>query len=266
MQTSLSSLSREEAALYARLDPARLPRHIAIIMDGNGRWAKQRLLPRIEGHRHGVKSTRAAIRAASNIGIQALTLYAFSHENWKRPRGEVDFIMMLLQRSLRNELPALRENNVRVSCIGRLHELPDSVQDVIAMAREGTADCTGLQLNLALNYGAKAEIADAVNAALAAHNGQRLPVTEEEIAAHLYTSNLPELDLLIRTSGELRLSNFLLWQAAYAELYVTPLLWPEFDGASLLEAILDYQKRDRRYGGLTQAADPRTAESSGITR
>lgn len=258
-----ATLNREEAVLYAQLDPARLPRHIAIIMDGNGRWAKQRFLPRIEGHRTGVKAVRNTIRMASDIGVLALTLYAFSNENWKRPRHEVDFIMMLVQRSLCNELPALRENNVRVSCIGRCHELPTSVQDVIAMACEGTAQCTGLRLNLALNYSAKAEIADAVNAALRQRNGSPAPVTEEDISQHLYTRDLPELDLLIRTSGELRLSNFLLWQAAYAELYVTPLLWPEFGGASLLEAILDFQKRDRRFGGLSMAAEAVAAESSG---
>jgi undecaprenyl diphosphate synthase len=260
-----SKLSREEYALYTRLDPARLPRHVAIIMDGNGRWARKRFLPRIEGHRQGVKAARSTIRTASDVGIRALTLYAFSNENWKRPRNEVDFIMMLLQRSLRQELPDLKENNVRVSCIGRCHELPASVQDVIQMAREGTAECTGLRLNLALNYSAKAEIADAVNAALALRNGDRAPVTEDDIARHLYTSDLPELDLVIRTSGELRLSNFLLWQAAYAELYVTPLLWPEFGGASLIEAILDFQKRDRRFGGLSTDAGAAVVESAGKT-
>jgi undecaprenyl diphosphate synthase len=252
-----SGLSRDEAELFAKVDPVRLPRHIAVIMDGNGRWARKRHLPRIAGHRAGVKAAHATIETASRIHLPALTLYAFSSENWKRPPTEVSFLMRLLQLSLRQELPKLNEENVRFSYIGRIHELPTAVRDAIEWACETTANNTGMVLTVALNYSAQAEIVDAVNAALAAnHNGHSPQVTEQDIADHLYTRDLPELDLVIRTSGELRLSNFLLWQAAYAELYVTPRLWPEFKGVHLLEAIVDYQKRERRYGGLAQPTPP----------
>jgi len=249
-----AGLDRKEAEIYARLDPGQFPHHIAIIMDGNGRWAKRRHLPRVAGHRAGVVSVRSTVETAARIGIPALTLYAFSEENWKkRPRTEVEFLMRLLQRYLKQEMPTLNENNIRLQYIGRQQELPPEVQDRMEWARQSTGSNTGMVLTLALNYSARSEIVDAVNAALraAGTNGLKGPTVEEkDIARHLYTRGLPELDLVIRTSGEMRLSNFLLWQVAYAEIYVTATLWPEFRGVHLLEAIAEYQKRERRYGGL----------------
>jgi len=253
-------LSRKEAELYAKLDPARLPHHIAIIMDGNGRWAKRRHLPRVTGHRAGVEAVRATVETASRIAIPALTLYAFSEENWKkRPRPEVRFLMALLQRYLKAEVPTLNKNNIRLCYIGREQELPPEVRDRMNWAREATTHNTGMVLTLALNYSARSEIVDAVNGALAeiARNGAASHgLAEPDITRHLYTRHLPELDLVIRTSGEMRLSNFLLWQAAYAEIYVTNTLWPDFGGVHLLEAIAEYQKRERRYGGLIEQAEP----------
>ena len=250
-----AGLDRKETEVYQRLDPARLPKHIAIIMDGNGRWARRRHLPRIAGHRAGVASVRSTVETASRIGIPALTLYAFSEENWKkRPASEVDFLMGLLCRYLKGELPTLHKNNIRLEYIGRQHELPAVVQSKMQWAREATAQNGGMVLTLALNYSARSELVDAfrsmVNAA--ANNGglQHLQVDEEAVKRHLYTRHLPDPDLVIRTSGEMRLSNFLLWQLAYAEIYVTPTLWPEFRGVHLLEGIAEYQKRERRYGGL----------------
>lgn len=250
-----AGLDRKEAEVYQRLDPERLPKHIAIIMDGNGRWARRRHLPRIAGHRAGVTSVRSTVETASRIGIPALTLYAFSEENWKkRPKSEVDFLMGLLCRYLKAELATLNKNNIRLEYIGRQHELPASVQEKMKWAQDATADNTGMLLTLALNYSARSELVDAfrsmVNAA--ANNGglQHLKIDEEAVGRHLYTHHLPDPDLVIRTSGEMRLSNFLLWQLAYAEIYVTPTLWPEFRGVHLLEGIAEYQKRERRYGGL----------------
>jgi undecaprenyl diphosphate synthase len=250
-----SGLSRKETEIYRQLDPRRLPKHIAIIMDGNGRWARQRHLPRIAGHRAGVEAVRSTVETAARVGIQSLTLYAFSTENWqRRPRTEVGFLMRLLRQYLKQELPTLQKNNVRLDYIGRQHELPPEVQARMNWAREETARNTGLRLTLALNYSARLELVDAFQAIThaAAHNGglAHLKFNEELIARHLYTRNLPELDFVIRTSGEMRLSNFLLWQVAYAEIYVTNTLWPEFRGTHLLEAIAEYQKRERRYGGL----------------
>ncbi|MBV9087084.1 MAG: isoprenyl transferase [Acidobacteria bacterium] len=250
-----AGLDRKESEIYSRLDGARLPRHIAIIMDGNGRWAKHRHMPRIAGHRAGVASVRSTVETAARIRVAALTLYAFSAENWKRrPRGEVEFLMSLLRRYLKAELPTLMKNNIRLEYIGRKHELPLEVQERMAWAREQTSRNTGMVLTLALNYGARDELVDAMNSIVGAavNNGglSHLKIDEKLIDQHLYTRDLPDLDLVIRTSGEMRLSNFLLWQVAYAEIYVTPTLWPEFRGRHLLEAIAEYQKRERRYGGL----------------
>ncbi len=250
-----SGLDRNEAAVYAKLDPARLPHHIAIIMDGNGRWARQRHLPRVAGHNVGVTSVRSTVETAARVHIPALTLYAFSAENWKRrPQLEVDFLMRLLRKYLKQEVPTLNNNNIRLEYIGRQHELPLAVQERMAWAREATAKNTGMVLTLALNYGARSELVDAFNAIVskAANNGgiEHLRIDEDAIHRHLYTAHLPDPDLVVRTSGELRLSNFLLWQIAYAEIYVTNTLWPDFRGVNLLEAIAEYQKRERRYGGL----------------
>jgi undecaprenyl diphosphate synthase len=250
-----AGLDRKEAEVYQRVDSARLPKHIAIIMDGNGRWARRRHLPRIAGHRAGVTSVRSTVETAARIGIPALTLYAFSEENWKkRPRSEVDFLMGLLCRYLKAEVPTLNKNNIRLQYIGRLHELPASVQEKMKWAREATAHNTGTVLTLALNYSARTELVDAFCSLLeaAARNGglEHLKIDEDAVSRHLYTRHLPDPDLVIRTSGEMRLSNFLLWQLAYAEIFVTPTLWPEFRGVHLLEGIAEYQKRERRYGGL----------------
>jgi undecaprenyl diphosphate synthase len=250
-----AGLDRKEAEIYSRLDPERLPKHIAIIMDGNGRWARRRHLPRIAGHRAGVTSVRFVVETASRIGIPSLTLYAFSEENWKkRPKSEVSFLMSLLGRYLKQEVPTLHKNNVRLEYIGRLHELPAVVQEKMEWAKNELGQNTGMVLTLALNYSARTELVDAfqslVNAATSNGGIDHLKIDEEAVSRHLYTRHLPDPDLVIRTSGEMRLSNFLLWQLAYAEIYVTPTLWPEFRGVHLLEGIEEYQKRDRRYGGL----------------
>jgi len=250
-----AGLDHKESEVYRRLDPDRLPRHIAIIMDGNGRWAKRRHMPRVAGHRAGVAAVRSTVETAARIGIHAITLYAFSEENWKkRPKSEVDFLMRLLSRYLKAELPTLNNNNVRLEYIGRQHELPKDVQERMEWARQNTAKNTGTVLTLALNYSARSEIVDAVRSLLkaASQNGglEHLQIDEDTVAEHLYTRHLPDPDLVVRTSGEMRLSNFLLWQLAYAEIYVTPTLWPDFRGVHLLEALAEYQKRERRYGGL----------------
>ena len=251
----LAGLDRKEAEVYRQLDPERLPKHIAIIMDGNGRWAKRRHLPRVAGHRSGVTAVRSTVETAARIGIPALTLYAFSEENWKkRPQSEVDFLMGLLSRYLKAEVPILNKNNIRLEYIGRQHELPPDVQERMEWAREATSRNSGMVLTLALNYSARSELVDAFRSIVsaAALNGglDHLEIDEETVARHLYTRNLPDPDLVVRTSGEMRLSNFLLWQLAYAEIYVTPTLWPDFRGLHLLEGIAEYQKRERRYGGL----------------
>jgi undecaprenyl diphosphate synthase len=225
-------------------------------MDGNGRWAKRRNLPRVAGHRAGVDPVRSTVQTCARLGLEALTLYAFSVENWKRPRGEVEALWRLLRLYLRREMPDLMRNGIRLRAIGRLEALPEAVRRELLEAEAVTASNRGLQVNLAINYGGRAEVVDAVNAALAearARNGSSaLRITEEAIAAHLYTAGLPDPDLLIRTSGEMRISNFLLWQIAYSELYVTETLWPDFSRADLLGAILEYQRRDRRFGGLSR--------------
>jgi undecaprenyl diphosphate synthase len=253
-----SGLDRKEAELFSQLDPNQFPKHIAIIMDGNGRWAKRRHLPRIAGHRKGVEAVRYVVETAARIDLPALTLYAFSAENFqRRPRAEISFLMKLLQKYLKDELPLMQRNNIRLSFIGRYQQLPQEVQDRMAWAKEETSSNTGMVMTLALNYGSRSEIVDAFRSILdvAASNGglHHLQVDEETVNRHLYTHNLPELDLVIRTSGELRLSNFLLWQAAYAEIYVTDTLWPDFRGLHLLESIAEYQTRERRYGGLVES-------------
>jgi len=250
-----AGLDRKETEAYLRLDPKRLPQHIAIIMDGNGRWARKRHLPRIAGHRAGVASVRSTVETAARIGIPSLTLYAFSEENWKkRPKSEVDFLMGLLCRYLKQEVPTLNKNRIRLEYIGRQQELPSTVRDKMEWARQATAHNTGMVLTLALNYSARSELVDAFRSIvdMASRNGglDHLEIDEDSVSRHLYTRHLPDPDLVVRTSGEMRLSNFLLWQLAYAEIYVTPTLWPEFRGAHLLEGIEEYQKRERRYGGL----------------
>jgi len=249
----LKPANREEARLLAQLDLQRMPQHIAIIMDGNGRWAQRRHLPRVAGHRAGVKPARGVIETCARLEVSALTLYAFSLENWRRPKAEIDFLMRLLRQYLRKELPIIHENNIRLLVIGRPEQLPAEVQQDIEQAMRLTAGNTGMRLAVALNYGGRAELVDAFNAVLdrVRHNGlSTYRVDEQTIADHLYTAGLPDPDLLIRTSGEMRVSNFLLWQIAYAEIYVTETLWPDFSRAQLLEALLDFQKRERRYGGL----------------
>jgi len=233
------------------LDPARLPRRVAVIMDGNGRWAAARGLPRVAGHKAGVDSVRAIVRAAGELGIETLTLYSFSTENWLRPAEEVGELMKLLSWALNKETLELDKNNVRLGAIGRLEALPKAVRGELSKAVDRLKDNTGLHLILALNYGGRQEIVDAVNQALAAGSTS---VDEAAIGRNLYAPQLPELDLMIRTSGEMRISNFLLWQTAYAEIHVTPVLWPDFRKEHLAAALEDFQSRDRRFGGLSSKA------------
>ena len=252
----LNDVSREEADLLDKLDLKSLPQHVAVIMDGNGRWAQKRHLPRVAGHRAGVKTARQIIESCARLKLPCLTLYAFSLENWRRPQAEVDFLMRLLREYLSRELPSIHKNNIKLQVIGRSGQLPDEVRKDIEDGMRLTANNTGMRLVVALNYGARAEIVDAVNALLqqAQANGKNGAAThvidEQQISERLYTAGLPDPDLLIRTSGEMRVSNFLLWQIAYAEIYVTETLWPDFSRERLLEALLDFQKRERRYGGL----------------
>jgi undecaprenyl diphosphate synthase len=253
----VASDSAEERLLTA-LDWERLPRHVAIIMDGNGRWAAQRSQPRIAGHRAGVEAVRAAVDTGARLGLGALTLYAFSTENWKRPRYEVDALMRMLRKYLRLELDEINRQNIRFQTIGRIEALAPSVRNEIARASERTAGNTGMVLSVALNYGGRAEIVDACRVAvrkLEAAGRSPEELSEDDIEHELYTRSLPELDLLVRTSGELRISNFLLWQSAYAEIYVTETLWPDFRRMHLLEAVVDYQQRSRRFGGLKLVAN-----------
>ena len=244
----------DEEDLLRVIDFARLPRHVAVIMDGNGRWARLRNKHRVEGHRAGIDAVRDTVETAARLGIEVLTLYAFSIENWKRPESEVSVLMGLLKHYLRSELETLLKNNIRFRVVGRGDELAPDVREELARAEERTASATGLQFNIALNYGGRAEITDAVKRLLAEllRDG-RSPdaIDEQAIAAHLYTAGQPDPDLLIRTSGELRVSNFLLWQIAYTELFITPVLWPDFTRRHLFEAIVAYQGRDRRFGRVT---------------
>jgi undecaprenyl diphosphate synthase len=252
--SSLGPLTPEEALLFEKLDLGRLPRHVAVIMDGNGRWAQQRHLPRVAGHQSGTKTARTTIETCARLKIEALTLYAFSVENWRRPKTEIDFLMQLLREYLRREMPLLQKNDIRMKFLGRTDELPRGVQDDVRDAMERTAGNKGMVLCVALNYGGRAEIVDAMNSILAKQNGNagKPLITEETLAQHMYTSGLPDPDLLIRTSGEMRVSNFLLWQIAYAEIFVTETLWPDFNRARLLEALVEFQKRERRYGGIRE--------------
>ena len=241
-----------EENLFKNIDLSRLPQHIAIIMDGNGRWAKNRNLPRVDGHQAGIDSVREAVETCTRLDVPVLTLYAFSIENWKRPRGEVNMLMRLLKEYLRLELSTLMKNGIRFRVIGRMFDLPKDVVAELERGMERTRNNSGLLFNIALNYSGRAEIVDAcqllVNEALA--KGEVPRIDEALFSHHLYTAGLPDPDLLIRTSGELRISNFLLWQIAYAEIWVTETLWPDFRKRHLFEAILDYQKRERRYGGI----------------
>jgi undecaprenyl diphosphate synthase len=264
MKELLRSLSPGDAdwRIANQIDPLRLPAHIAIIMDGNGRWAKQRNYPRLLGHRAGINTVRNVVEACAQLGLEALTLYAFSVENWKRPRNEVEGLWRLLRFFLRKEVENLLRNDIQLGAIGRIESLPDAVQRELEDAIDKTSRNRGMRLNLAINYGGRTELVDAVNAiienARAEGNLDALEVTEESLTDHLYTAGQKDPDLLIRTSGEMRISNFLLWQIAYSELYVTETLWPDFSRRDLLEAICDYQSRERRFGGLTRAASPLT--------
>jgi undecaprenyl diphosphate synthase len=243
----------EEQALVRAIDWTRLPRHVAIIMDGNGRWAKLRHKRRVEGHRAGIASVRDVVETSARLGLQVLTLYAFSVENWKRPKTEVATLMALLKRYLRLELDTLLRNNIRFRVIGRMDELPIDVQKELQRGMDRTTHATGLLFNIALNYGGRAEITDAVRRLatdLLANGRDPERIDEAMLSSYLYTAGQPDPDLLIRTSGEMRISNFLLWQIAYAEIWVTEVLWPDFRRRHLLQAIADYQKRERRYGGI----------------
>jgi undecaprenyl diphosphate synthase len=239
--------------LVRQIDRSGLPAHIAIIMDGNGRWARKRGLPRVAGHRAGINAVREVVEASAELGVKVLTLYAFSVENWKRPQTEVSTLMQLLKEYLNKELTNIHKNNIRFRTLGRTDQLDASVRRELEKGISRTSDNTGMIFNVALNYGGRAEIVDAVNEIL--RNGGRTAaanggITESEFAQHLYTAGLPDPDLLIRTSGELRISNFLLWQIAYAEIWVTETLWPDFSKQHLYEAIIAFHKRERRYGGL----------------
>ncbi len=241
-----------ERQLFETIDPSRLPAHIAVIMDGNGRWAKGRGFPRVEGHRAGITSVREIVETCARLDVPVLTLYAFSVENWKRPRTEVDVLMKLLKQYLRLELSTLMKNDIRFQVLGRLSELPNDVIRELESGMERTRNNQGLLFNIALNYGGRAEIVDAcrriVNEAL--ERGEAPEIDEAFFAKRLYTAGMSDPDLMIRTSGELRISNFLLWQIAYSEIWVTDTLWPDFRKRELFEAIIDFQKRDRRYGGI----------------
>jgi undecaprenyl diphosphate synthase len=257
--------------LAKQIDPTRLPGHVAVIMDGNGRWARQRNFPRIMGHRAGVDAVRTITETSAQLGLEALTLYAFSVENWKRPRHEVEALWRLLRHYLRRELATLMEHDIQLVAIGRVESLPSFVQEDLDAVMRKTASNQGMRLNLAINYGGRTELVDAINSiidnARAEGNLDSLEVNEEAIGAYLYTAGLRDPDLLIRTSGELRVSNFLLWQIAYAEIHVTSTLWPDFTRTDLLQAIIDYQQRERRFGGITRtaAAVPDTDDDSFLT-
>lgn len=246
-------MSSAEQELNNLIDLKSLPAHIAVIMDGNGRWARKRNLPRVAGHRAGIQSVREVVEASAELGVQALTLYAFSKENWKRPRREIQTLMDLLREYLGKELDYIHENNIRFGTIGDTAELGEAVQEELQRAIKQTQFNSGLQFNVALNYSGRNELVHAVNELLleAKENPRLLDgVTEEDVSKHLWTRDLPDPDLLIRTSGEFRISNFLLWQIAYSEIWVTDTLWPDFRKRQFYEAIIAFQKRERRYGGL----------------
>ena len=240
-----------EEALVRRIDMDRLPRHVAVIMDGNGRWAERRRLPRVEGHRAGIKSVREVVETSARLGLGVLTLYAFSVENWKRPVSEVGTLMALLKRYLRLERETLMRHRIRFRVVGRREDLAPDVREPLEEVERATVANDGMVFNIALSYGGRAEIVDAARRAIMA-GVAAADLDEPRFAEFLYTAGQPDPDLLIRTSGELRVSNFLLWQIAYAEIWVTEVLWPDFRRQHFLEAIIDYQKRERRYGGITQ--------------
>jgi len=266
-------LSAEELSIYRQLDPSKIPQHIAIIMDGNGRWAGKRALKRFLGHQQGAESVQFVVETASRINLPWLTLYAFSLENnLRRPKSEVSFLMKLLKNYLVGNVKRMNDNNVRMAYIGRTCDLPSEVRETMQWASEATTKNTGTTLTLALNYGSRSELVDATRAVVrslideAHHRGCSLEdmlaadglesrIDEQQITGSLYTAGMPDPDLVIRTSGEQRISNFLLWQIAYAEIFVTDRLWPDFRGLHLLEAIADYQRRDRRFGGLSESTD-----------
>ena len=239
-----------DETLARQVNFEQLPAHVAIIMDGNGRWAAQRHLPRVEGHRAGIDSVRDVVESSARLGIDVLTLYAFSVENWKRPRAEVNTLMMLLKRYIRLELSTLLKNNIQFRVIGRSEDLARDVRHELEIGIRETEGNSGMQFNIALNYGGRAEIVDAARRAIAAGIAPEA-LDERSFGDFLYTAGQPDPDLLIRTSGEMRVSNFLLWQIAYAEIWVTDTLWPDFRCRHLLEGVLAYQKRDRRFGGIT---------------
>ena len=256
----------EDWMLARQIDPSRLPAHVAIIMDGNGRWAKRRFLPRVAGHKAGIDSVRSVMETAARLRLEALTLYAFSTENWKRPKSEIDTLFRLLRFFLRQELTTLMEQNIQLNAIGRIEDLPEAARDELHRVIGLTARNTGLKVNLALNYSGRSDITGAVNRLIEEARAQgrlgSLEISEEMLDGAVSTAGLPDPDLLIRTSGEMRISNFLLWQIAYAEIYVTETYWPDFRCADLLRAVLDYQKRDRRFGGLSALENAHIAEST----
>jgi undecaprenyl diphosphate synthase len=261
----LAAPGTPEREILDGLAPSSLPRHVAIIMDGNGRWARQRGLPRVEGHRAAIRAVRDTVEAAARLELEALTLYAFSTENWKRPRWEVRTLMALLKEYLAKELRTMMENNIRFRPIGRLAELEPEIQDGLARAIESTGRNTGLTFQIAVSYSGRTELVDLVRTAVRTAASDRLKaetVDEDWVAAHLATAGVPDPDLLIRTSGELRISNFMLWQIAYAELYFTHVLWPDFRTRDLLVAVADYARRERRYGGIVEGGSEDNGEDS----
>ena len=254
-----------EAELLSQIDFSRLPKHLAIIMDGNGRWAKLRGEPRIFGHREGAESVRAILDTCARMGIEAVTLYAFSTENWSRPEDEVSGLMKMLTYYLKKELKTVHQNNIRFRAIGKIGELNKSLQKQISAAEKLTANNTGTVLNIALNYGGRAEIVEACQKAAKnlIEKGKSLDeLSDADIEENLYTYGLPEVDLLVRTSGEFRISNFLLWQIAYSEIYITPALFPDFRQAEIFKAIIDFQLRNRRFGGLLSHKKHETIQNS----
>jgi undecaprenyl diphosphate synthase len=245
--------SSDDFAAEAGLDPARLPAHVAIIMDGNGRWAKKRMLNRVKGHEKGADTVRMAVRASRELGIAALTLYAFSTENWQRPETEISALMTLLKRFLKSEKQEMLDNNIRLNVIGEMERLPGSVTSLLEETMQASENNSGMVLNLALSYGARSEIVRMVrqlSALVAAGTLSPEAIDEKMVSNHLYTRDIPDPDLLIRTSGEMRISNFLLWQIAYSEIHITDTLWPDFNREEFIEILKDYQGRDRRFGNV----------------
>jgi len=258
-----------ERELLEQLDPEAMPRHVAIIMDGNGRWAVSRHLPRVEGHRAGIKAVRETIETIARLEIEIVTLYAFSTENWKRPRHEVTTLMNLLKEYIDRELETFRSHNLRLLPIGRIDQLNRSVQKALSHAVDTTADCTGSIVQIALNYSGRQELTDVVRSAASATSTGKLDlqaIDETWVEAHLQTRGLPDPDLLIRTSGEQRISNFLLWQLAYSEIYFSPVLWPDFSAAELFTALLSYQSRERRFGGLSPSGGMFTPAGDSVAK